>query len=341
MSPEARAMVELAAPEFRAELERRAMPAYRAMVAHYLRGGMGVLSVEQRTTLQSDIDTLGGFLKPPLEFVAGLLKDVDNLVVIRQFATKRTVINADGLGVVSLDTDVDDADWTTELKTGNEGALGFGRREMRPHPFAKRMKVSKKLLRQVPDVESIVRERLAYKFAVTEEKAFMTGTGVQQPLGLFTASADGIPTSRDVSTGNSQTAIAADGLIEAKHFIKAQYWPRLRWLFPRLAIKEIRKLKDGNGQYLWAPGLTGGIPDRILEHPYTVSEYAPATFTAGLYVGLIGDLSHYWIVDALDFQLQALFELYAETNQTGFIGRQETDGQPVLAEAFARVKLAP
>jgi hypothetical protein len=33
-------------------------------------------------------------------------------------------------------------------------------------------------------------------------------------------------------------------------------------------------------------------------------------------------------------------ELYAETNQVGLIGRIESDGQPVLEEAFARVTLA-
>ena len=39
-------------------------------------------------------------------------------------------------------------------------------------------------------------------------------------------------------------------------------------------------------------------------------------------------------------ELQRLAELYAETNQIGFIGRQEVDGMPVLEEAFARLKTA-
>jgi hypothetical protein len=39
-------------------------------------------------------------------------------------------------------------------------------------------------------------------------------------------------------------------------------------------------------------------------------------------------------------QIQRLNELYVETNQVGFIGRPETDGAPVLEEAFVRVKLA-
>ena len=71
-----------------------------------------------------------------------------------------------------------------------------------------------------------------------------------------------------------------------------------------------------------------------------MSEYAPNTFTTGLYVGIIGDFSRYWIVDSLQLQFQRLVELYAATNQVGCIGRAETDAVPVLAEAFARVKLA-
>jgi len=74
--------------------------------------------------------------------------------------------------------------------------------------------------------------------------------------------------------------------------------------------------------------------------PISMSEYAPSTLTTGLYVGILGDFSNYWIADALDMQVQRLVELYAEANQVGFIGRLETDGMPVLEEAFSRVKLA-
>jgi HK97 family phage major capsid protein len=70
-----------------------------------------------------------------------------------------------------------------------------------------------------------------------------------------------------------------------------------------------------------------------------MSEYVPNTFTSGLYVGLFGDLRYYWIADSLMFELQRLDELYAETNQVGMIGRWESDGMPILEEAFARVKL--
>ena len=190
------------------------------------------------------------------------------------------------------------------------------------------------------NVEQLVRERMAYKFAVPQEKGFLTGNGSGQPLGVFTASNDGISTGRDVSTGNTTTGIQFDGLIEAKYSLKGSYWPRARWMFHRDGMKQIALLKDGEGQYIWRESVRAGEPDRVLGLPVMMSEFAPNTFTTGLYVGLLGDWSRYWIADALSFQLQRLVELYAVTNQVGFIGRLETDGMPVLEEAFVRVKLA-
>jgi len=307
-----------------------------------IRTAVAALSPVERRALQADQDIMGGYTVQPEQFVPRLLQAVDDALFIRGLATVMRLENADSLGIPSLDTDPDDADWTVELGTGNEdSAMRFGKRELKPHPLAKRIKVSKTLLRRsVLPIENIVLERLAYKTGVTEEKAFLTGSGALQPLGVFTASADGVPTSRDVSTGNTTTSIAADGLIEAKYFLKAQYWPRAVWMFHRDAVKQIAKLKDGDGQYIWQPGLQAGQPDRLLSFPMRVSEFAPNTFTTGLYVGILGDFAQYWIADALSMELQRLVELYAETNQTGFILRKETDGMPVLSEAFVRVKLA-
>lgn len=96
-------------------------------------------------------------------------------------------------------------------------------------------------------------------------------------------------------------------------------------------------MRDSN--YIWNAGIKIGAPDTILDLSYKMSEYAPNTIGAGNYVGIIGDFSFYWIADALDMNIQRLVELYAEKNQTGFIGRLETDGMPVLAEAFVRVQL--
>jgi len=303
-------------------------------------GGEGA---DELRALQADADTEGGYLIAPETFVAQLIKFVDDMVFVRGHANVLPPLTQSAkLGVPSLDTDISDLDWTTELATGSEdSSIAIGKREMEPHPMAKLVKISNKLL-QVGAIsaEQLVRDRLGYKTGVTQEKAYLNGTGAGQPLGVFTASADGVPTSRDVSTGNTSSSIMFDGLIEAKYSLKPQYWARARWTFHRDAMKQISQLKDGEGRYIWRASVREGEPDRILNHPMDISEFAPNTFTTGLYVGLFCDWTRYWIVDSLQMQIQRLVELYAATNQAGFIARYEGDGAPVLAEAFTRVKLA-
>jgi HK97 family phage major capsid protein len=320
-------------------IEEKRLAAFR----RYLRSGTIAGDGEKELRdIQAGTDTEGGFIVAPQQFVAQLIKFVDNVVFIRSKANVLQVPTASSLGIPSLDADTDDAVWTTELATGADDAgMKFGKRELVPHPLAKRIKVSKKLLRvSILPIDQIVMQRFAYKMGVTQEKAYMTGTGAQQPLGLFTASNDGIPTSQDVSTGNTTTAMTFDGLINTKMSLKAQYWNKGEWIFHRDAISQLLKLKDGEGRYIWQQSIAADKPDTLLQRPINISEYAPNTFTTGKYVGMFGDYSWYWIADALDMQVQRLQELYAETNQDGFIARLESDGMPVLAEAFARVKLA-
>jgi HK97 family phage major capsid protein len=313
---------------------------YRASFRKFLIRGASALNESELRALQSDSDSSGGYMVMPQQMVAGLIQAVDDAVFIRQKATKFPVATASSLGAGTLESDPSDADWTAEILTGSEDtSMSFGKRELHPHPLAKRIKISNKLLRQVPDMESLVIARLMQKFAVSQEKAFLTGSGSNQPLGIFTASNNGIPTSRDVSTDNNDTAPTINGLMRAKWSLKGQYWNKAEWLFHRDVLLIVSLLKDGDGQYIWRESVRAGEPDRLLNLPINMSEYAPNTMTTGAYVGIVGDFSHYWIADALDMQMQRLSELYAETNQTGFIGRMESDGMPVLAEAFARVKL--
>jgi HK97 family phage major capsid protein len=307
----------------------------------YLQAGPQGLTPEDVRALEVTDLTKGGYLQAPQRFVASLLQNIDDAIVVRQLATTYQLGSAESLGVPTLGTDLGDGDWNTELGDATEDtALRIGKRELRPHPITKLVKVSNTLMRvSILDPEVLVRQRLAYRFALTMEKGYLTGNGASQPLGLFTASADGISTSRDVSTGNTATTIQADNLKEVKYTLKSQYWGRARWLFHRDAMKMIDKMIDGTGQYLWQPGLQAGAPDRLLGFPIVISENVPNTFTTLLYVGMLGDFSYYWIADALDMQVSRLVELYAVSNQTGIIARMESDGMPVLEEAFVRVKL--
>jgi hypothetical protein len=105
------------------------------------------------------------------------------------------------------------------------------------------------------------------------------------------------------------------------------------------------KLKDTNGQYLW---VTAGLAHSA------ASPTSPTRCSApDLPVRVRAEHVHDRPVRRhrrrllevrhrrrLSLQFQRLIELYAATNQVGYIGRLESDGMPLLEEAFARVKLA-
>ncbi|WP_300009703.1 phage major capsid protein [uncultured Roseobacter sp.] len=315
------------------------MATFRSFLAS---GDIGGDGAQEFRDLSAGVNVEGGFLVIPETFVTQLIKAMDDMVIIRELANIIPMTNAASIGAPTLDADPGDADWTTELSTGtNDDEMRLGKRVMQPHPMAKRIKISNQLLRtSALPADALVRQRLAYKFGVTQEKAYMIGNGDKRPLGLFVPSTSGISTGRDVSEDMTQTKPTADGLINVKYSLKTAYWNRSNWLYHRDVMKEIAKLKDSDGQYLWRESMREGEPDRLLGRPVRMSEFAPNTLAAGQYIGLLGDFEHYWILDALQMQMQRLAELYAESNQVGFIGRYEGDGAPVLEEAFARVQLA-
>lgn len=176
------------------------------------------------------------------------------------------------------------------------------------------------------------------------ENTFLNGTAANEPLGIFTVgTGSGITSARDVSEGNTQTTIKADGLINAMYNLKAQYLRSraCRWIFHRDALKMIRKLKDGECNFLWQAGIGQDKPSTILGIPYLLSEYAPSTFSAGERVGCICDLSFYGVAEHEEgVSVQVLLEKYALENFNGYIFQHHFDGMPVLENAFSMVTLA-
>lgn len=316
--------------------EPNSKPEYRSQ----FRQALGVRG--EYRALQQDSDPGGGYLAPQ-QFQAGLIQDLDDLTFMRTLGTVLPPLLTGGsIGMASLDADPADPTWTAEIASGAlDTTMAFGKRELTPHPLAQRIKVSKKLIRAAAmSVDTIVRERLAYKTSIVQENAYLNGTGANEPLGLFTANANGITTSQDVSTGNTDSAITFDGLRNAKYDMPKQWRSRASWLFHRDGISQLVGIKDGDGRPMWQPSILASEPDRLMGNPVFESEFAPNTFTTGLYVGILGDFSFYHIIDALNMTIEVALELYQETNQNGYFARSESDAMPVLATAFRRVTLA-
>jgi HK97 family phage major capsid protein len=314
----------------------RAQPKYEQAFLGYVKTG------KEQLGLQVSKDTKGGFLAPTT-WVAELIKAVDDQVFVRQLARVLPALSESvSLGVPSRDSRLSTGTWQAEIPASDlteDDGITVGKRELMPHLAMWLVKVGNKLLRSSSiNADGFVRDELAYAAGTTLENAYFTGTGDQQPLGMFVASDMGVPTSRDI-TASSATNFAADDLINLLFGLKPQYQANATGIFSREFVKRARKLKDGTGQYLWQPGLAG-VPSTILERPYIQSEFVPSTYTTGLYVGMFADLqAGYWIVDSLQMEVQVLVELLSLRNQTGYVGRLETDGMPVLPEAFSRLKL--
>ena len=307
----------------------------------YFCDNRAVMQSEEMRGLLKDSNVDGGYWLAPEVMTNRFIKAVDDQVHIRAKATKLKLAAGHSITAPSRDTAMSDASWTNELNVATaDTSYKIGKRALTPHPLSKLVKVSKDLLAYVSGVEGIVNAEIARTNAEAEENAYMTGTGAQQPLGVFVASALGISTDRDVSTGNTNNLVKTDGLINAKGALKSAYHGRSQWMMHRTTITQVSKLKDGIGGYLMLPGgMFGGNTDRILGIDLISSEFVPNTATTGLYVGILGDFSNYWIADAGTVSMQRLVELYAATNEIGLLTRRHVDGMPVLEEAFVRVTL--
>lgn len=286
-------------------------------------------------------DDQAGSLTAPVEFRQQLIKGLDDALFMRSIATVLPTLGAgQTLGYPYRKTAATDFEWKGEIdEAGEETALEYGRREFKPNRMAKEIKISRTLMNHAPMAPRVLQDEMVYHIGSTAENAYMTGDGTGKPLGLFVPSANGISTGRDVADGNTATGVTYDGLINAKYSLKQQYWRNAQWIMHRNLIRDLAKVKDTDGQYIWQPSVADSVPDRLLGHAVNMSEFAPNTYTAGQYAAIFGDFKYYWIVDTDVVTIQVLKELYAKTNQIGYLYDYSGDGAPVLEEAFARVQL--
>lgn len=319
----------------------RATPEYEQAVMAFIRRGADGLSPQHLAAMQVDSDIGGGYIAAYDTLMAKIIQAMDVKLAIRPLATVLSGAYGETLGCPTLDTDITMFEFGAgELTDAAEDTgLEYGKRELKAHPIKRKViKISKRLLESPRiNVEAHVVERTAVALAKCLENAYMTGTGAEEPLGLFTPSSDGIPASDDFACA-SATTIVGDDLIDVQGTLTEGYVGQ--WLFHRDTITHLRKKKTGDGQYLWQPGLQSGQPNMILGEPYVTGYYVPSTMTTGLYIGMYADFSYYWILDVISMQIQRLIEKYATTGQVGLLfDALAADAMPILSEAFVRIKM--
>ena len=172
------------------------------------------------------------------------------------------------------------------------------------------------------NMESLLVELFGERMGRTANSVLTTGTGSSQPNGIVTASSMG-------KTTASTSAMTSDELIDLFHSVNAAYRrsPKCRWMFNDTTLSTIRKMKDGQGNYLWTMGdVRTGEPDMFLGKPYSINDDM-ADVEAGEKAVLFGDMSKYVVRKVNDFSVMTLRERYAEYFQVGMVGHTRFDGE--------------
>lgn len=296
----------------------RASEEYAKAFANHIRG-----KHFSNAALQEDTATEGGYLVP-IEFEKTLVEKLTTVDPIFELAEKITMGAHEKN--VPLVSDQGAASLISEEGSYSESGDTFGQVGFKAYKFGRIIKASEELLEDSAfDLENYLARSLGKSIGNGEAAYFWTGTGTGQPQGVLTGAGSGVTT----AVANK---ISADEVIDLYFAVPQQYRKNSTFVFSDDALKAIRKLKDGNGQYLWSPGLAG-TPDTILNRPVFTSTNIPS-ISSSAKVGVFGDFKNYWIADRRGITFLRLNELYAANGQIGFRGSARTDGHVMDSDAI-------
>lgn len=299
----------------------RASDEYKQAVLNALRSNFSQVS----NIMQEGVDADGGYLVPD-EYDSRLITKLTEENVIRRLGHR---LSTSGDHKINIAASTPAAAWIEEGESLTFGDATFDQIILDAHKLHVAVKVTEELLYDsMFDIENYLFDAFGKALANAEEDAFINGDGNGKPLGIL-AAAGGAQTG--VTTASS-TAITADEVINLVYSLKRPYRKNAVFIMNDQTIAAIRKLKDGNGMYMWQPALTAGEPDRLLGYPVHTSQFMP-TIAAGAKTIAFGDFSYYNIGDRGSRSLGELRELFAGNGMVGFLAKERVDGKLVLPEA--------
>jgi HK97 family phage major capsid protein len=290
----------------------------------------------ERKLLSVGNDQQAGYLAPS-EYVMELIKGIIEFSPIRTIARVRTTSRTSIQ--VPRRTGTFAAAWTAEQGTRAETTgLQYGLEDIPTHEMYALVDITEQMLEDsVFDLESELNMEFTEQFGVLEGTGFVTGNAAGQPEGFMT--------NGDVSETNSGSAATiadtngqADGLIDLQHGIPTAYGRNATWTMNRTTLGSVRKLKDGNNQYIWAAGIAVGDPNTVLGDP-VVEATDMASEAANAFPIAYGDFRRaYSIVDRVSMSVLRDPFTQATSGAIRFIARRRVGGQVVLAEAIRKLK---
>jgi len=288
-------------------------------------------------TTGSDPD--GGILVTPVTS-SRIVERIWEMDPIRQLASVET-IGTDALEMLE-DLGQFGVDWEGEtVATTTVATSQWSKKRIPVHvqscrPYATQSQVDDASI----NIEEWIAKKVADKFGRAEANAFVAGNGINKPRGFLTytdytgTKGDGGVTMGQIEQRNSgaAAAVTTDGLITLKYSLVEDLLQRGTWLVNRLTVAELMKLKDGDGQYIWRPGITEGQPSTLLGLPLRMSTSMP-TITAGALSVALGDWREaYTIVDRQGITVQR--DPYTKKPFVEFYTRRRVGGDVVNFQAI-------
>ncbi len=261
----------------------------------------GLLGLEVQAGLSTDSSPDGGFLVP-----TEIEKNIERLalasVAMRRIAR---VTTSRGEYAKPLSKGGATGGWVAERATRDEtdtpdlNLFSPAMHEIYAMPSA-----TQKLLDMSDfDVAAWLAEEIGDVFVSTEGTGFITGNGVSRVKGIIDTDKMVANASWEygktgyIASGHASLINNADKFFDLQHALKPVYRQNGTWLMNDTTLSIVRKMKDGEGRYLWQPGLAAGVPDTLLGKPVEIDDNMP-DIGADEYPIAFGDFKRaYTIVD--------------------------------------------
>lgn len=201
---------------------------------------------------------------------------------------------------------------------------------------SKPVRVSYELLRDAPfNLAGYIAMALGERLGRITTSKYTTGSGSDTPQGVTAGISAGV-------TAAATNAITGDQILALTHAIDPAYrvGPKVCFMMHDNIVLKVRQLKDGQSNYLWTMGALAGVPDRLAGYPLTINQYMASSLTAAAKAMIFGNFDKYGIRDVGTIRLRRLDELYAETDEVGFVGFLSSDAKWINTAAAKTLVMA-
>lgn len=275
-----------------------------AFDAYVRKGDAGALRDLESKALSVGSDPDGGFLVPD-ELERAVNRGVRDVSPIRAIAGVRRVSGAvykKPFAIAGAESGwIAETAARPETDTPTLAELAFPTMELYAMPAA----TSALLDDSAVDIDEWLAEEVRISFAEKEGTAFVTGDGTARPRGFLDYTKVDNASWSWGNIGFIKTGVAGafpatdpgDRLIDLVYAVKSGYRGNGTFVFNRATQAVIRKMKDGDGSYLWQPAAKAGEASTLMGFPVAESEDMPDIATDS-YAVAFGDFRRgYLIVD--------------------------------------------